>query len=170
MEDIKQRAKAHQGNSLKERIWRIIFLSDSGKARTFDIILLCLIAASVVVVMLESVESVAANHAALLHGLEWMFTILFTVEYGLRIRTVRRKKKYIFSFFGIVDLLSILPTFIDFILAGSGHFIIVRILRMLRMFRILKMAEHMGDAYVLVNALKTSRSKIAVCSIPRALA
>ncbi|GAB5558687.1 MAG: ion transporter [Synoicihabitans sp.] len=162
MEDPRERAKAHQGDALKERIWRIIFLSDSGHARRFDITLLILIAASVVVVMLESVDSVKAEYAALLHGLEWAFTILFTIEYALRIWVVRRKKKYIFSFFGIVDLLSILPTYIDFLLAGSGHFIIVRILRMLRMFRILKMAEHMGDAHVLVNALKTSRSKIAV--------
>ena len=170
MESLSERAKEHQGDSLREKIWRIIFLSDSGTARTFDITLLFLIAGSVLVVMLESVESVAAQYATLLHGLEWAFTILFTVEYAVRIWVVRRNKKYIFSFFGIVDLLSILPTFIDFLLAGSGHFIIVRILRMLRMFRILKMAEHMGDAYVLVNAFKTSRSKIAVCSIPRALA
>ncbi|MBE36700.1 MAG: ion transporter [Opitutaceae bacterium] len=157
-----ERAKAHEGNTLKEKIWRVIFLSDSGSSRWFDITLLILIAASVLVVMLESVESVAAQHARLLHGLEWGFTILFTIEYALRIWVVRQKKKYIFSFFGIVDLLSILPTFIDFILAGSGHFIIVRILRMLRMFRILKMAEHMGDAHVLINAIKASRPKIAV--------
>ena len=162
MEADSERAKAHGGNTLKEKIWRVIFLSDSGSARWFDITLLILIAASVLVVMLESVESVAAQHARLLHGLEWGFTILFTIEYALRIWVVRQKKKYIFSFFGIVDLLSILPTFIDFILAGSGHFIIVRILRMLRMFRILKMAEHMGDAHVLVNAMKASRPKIAV--------
>lgn len=161
-EDISERAQAHQGSALKERIWRTIFLSDSGGARVFDITLLILIAASVVVVMLESVESVAAQYATLLHGLEWAFTILFTIEYVTRIWVVRRKKKYIFSFFGIVDLLSILPTYIDFLLAGSGHFIIVRILRMLRMFRILKMAEHMGDAHVLINALNASRPKIAV--------
>ncbi|MDA8527273.1 ion transporter [Opitutaceae bacterium] len=160
--ELAERAKAHQGNSVKERIWRTIFLSDSGNARAFDITLLILIAASVTVVMLESVESVAAEYATLLYGLEWAFTILFTVEYATRIWVVRRKKKYIFSFFGIVDLLSIIPTYIDFLLAGSGHFIIVRILRMLRMFRILKMAEHMGDAHVLVNALKASRPKIAV--------
>ncbi len=111
--------------------------------------------------MLENVESLAAQYATLLHGLEWAFTILFTIEYATRIWVVRRKKKYIFSFFGIVDLLSIILTYIDFLLAGSGHFTIVRILRMLRLFRILKMAEHMGDAHVLINALKTSRSKIA---------
>jgi len=162
MEDLNHSAKDYQGNDLKEKIWRIIFLSDSGTARGFDITLLFLISGSVLVVMLESVEAVAAKHSTLLYGLEWFFTILFTIEYALRIWVVRRKKKYLFSFFGIVDLLSILPTFIDFILAGSGHFIIVRILRMLRMFRILKMAEHMGDAHVLINAMKASRPKIAV--------
>lgn len=162
MDELPEKTPTHREDSLKEKIWRTIFLSDSGAARGFDITLLFLIAGSVLVVMLESVESVAARHAPLLHGLEWFFTIIFTIEYALRIWVVRQKKKYIFSFFGIVDLLSILPTFIDFILAGSGHFIIVRILRMLRMFRILKMAEHMGDANVLVNALKASRPKIAV--------
>ena len=162
MDNPSDRAADHQGSTLKERLWRIIFLSDSGGARVFDIVLLCLIGASVIVVMLESVEPFKEEHGAWLYGLEWMFTLLFTIEYGLRIWVVRNKKRYIFSFFGMVDLLSILPTYIDFLLAGSGHFIIVRILRLLRMFRILKMAEHMGDANVLVNALKTSRPKIAV--------
>lgn len=143
-------------------MWRIIFLSDSGAARVFDICLLILIAASVIVVMLESVEAIALEHKTLLRGLEWAFTILFTIEYALRVWAVRRRRRYIFSFFGIVDLLSILPTYIDFLMAGSGHFIIVRILRLLRMFRILKMAEHMSDANVLINALKASRPKIAV--------
>ncbi len=162
MDQPSSRASEHQGDSLKERLWRIIFLADSGAARAFDVVLLVLIAASVIVVMLESVESIAAEHADLLHGLEWGFTILFTIEYAARIWVVRRKRRYIFSFFGIVDLLSILPTYIDFLLVGSGHFIIVRILRLLRMFRILKMAEHMSDAHTLVNALNASRPKIAV--------
>lgn len=162
MDDPAERAADHQGDTLKERLWRIIFLSDSGAARVFDIVLLCLIGASVTVVMLESVESFEAKHGGWLYVLEWIFTILFTIEYGLRLWVVRKKRRYAFSFFGMVDLLSILPTYIDFLLAGSGHFIIVRILRLLRMFRILKMAEHMGDANVLVNALKTSRPKIAV--------
>ena len=162
MDKPTDRAEEHQGDSLREKIWRIIFLSGSGWSRVFDVVLLWLIGGSVIVVMLESVDSIAAEHADLLHSLEWIFTILFTIEYGVRIWVVRKKMRYIFSFFGIVDLLSILPTYIDFFMAGSGHFIIIRILRLLRMFRILKMAEHMGEAHVLLNALKASRSKIAV--------
>ncbi len=162
MDDPSQRAEAHQGDSLRERVWRVIFLSGSGWARVFDVVLLWLIAGSVVVVMVESVPGIREQHGDLLHKLEWLFTILFTIEYAVRIWTVRVKRRYIFSFFGIVDLLSILPTYIDLFFAGSGHFIIVRILRLLRMFRILKMAEHIGEANVLMNALKASRSKIAV--------
>lgn len=162
MDDPASRASEHQGDSFRERVWRIIFLSDFGAARAFDIVLLWLIGASVVVVMLESVRSISAGHGPLLHALEWFFTVLFTLEYGVRVWSVRRKKRYIFSFFGIVDLLSILPTYLEFFLAGSGHFIIIRILRLLRMFRILKMAHHMGGANLLMNALRASRPKIAV--------
>lgn len=152
----------HPDNSLKERIWRIIFLTESGAAKTFDICLLITIAASVGVVMLESVAAIQSNHESTLRILEWVFTILFTIEYTLRIAVVRNKRKYIFSFFGIVDLLSIIPTYLELFVAGSGHFIIIRILRLLRMFRILKMVNHIGDANILLNALKASRPKIAV--------
>lgn len=162
MDNPQDRAQDHQGNSLRERIWRIIFLTGSGWSRVFDVALLGLIAGSVFVVMLESVDDIREKHGPLLHLFEWIFTILFTIEYVVRIWVVRRKARYIFSFFGIVDLLSILPTYIDLFMVGSGHFIIIRILRLLRMFRILKMAEHIGEANVLLNALKASRSKIAV--------
>ena len=162
MDKLSKRAEENRGDSLRERIWRIIFLSDSGAARAFDIILLILIASSVTVVMVESVESIQTKHAPLLKLLEWIFTVLFTIEYVSRVAVVRRKRRYIFSFFGIVDLLSILPTYLELFLAGSGHFIVIRILRLLRMFRILKMAQHMGDANVILNALKASRPKIAV--------
>ena len=156
------RADEHQGNSLRERIWRIIFLTGSGWSRVFDVVLLVLIAGSVIVVMLESVDEIREQYGAMLRLFEWIFTIIFTIEYIVRIWVVRRKARYIFSFFGIVDLLSILPTYIDLFMVGSGHFIIIRILRLLRMFRILKMAEHIGEANILLNALKASRSKIAV--------
>lgn len=162
MELPQDRADQHQGDSLRERIWRIIFLTGSGWSRVFDVVLLGLIAGSVIVVMLESVEEIRENYGSVLRLLEWIFTIIFTIEYFVRIWVVRRKARYIFSFFGIVDLLSILPTYIDLFMVGSGHFIIIRILRLLRMFRILKMAEHIGEANILLNALKASRSKIAV--------
>ena len=151
-----------QDNSLRERIWRIIFLTESGVAKAFDVFLLITIAASVGVVMLESVAAIQSSHESTLRILEWVFTILFTIEYTLRIAVVRNKRRYIFSFFGIVDLLSIIPTYLELFVAGSGHFIIIRILRMLRMFRILKMVNHIGDANILLNALKASRPKIAV--------
>ena len=162
MQPPPERATEHLDNSLRERIWRIIFLSDSGAARIFDVVLLWLIAGSVIVVMLETVKSVHSEYGAFLRLFEWLFTILFTVEYTVRLAVVREKRRYIFSFFGIVDLLSILPTYLEFFIAGSGHFIIIRILRLLRMFRILKMAQHVGDAYILINALRASRPKIAV--------
>ena len=162
MNNPKERAIEHQGNSLREKVWRTIFLSNSGVAKLFDIVLLWLIAGSVTVVMLESVESFRAEYGYSLKVLEWIFTILFTIEYVTRLSVVRNRRRYAFSFFGIVDLLSILPTYLELFVAGSGHFIIIRIFRLLRMFRILKMAQHVGDANVLINALIASRPKISV--------
>jgi len=149
-------------NSLKERLWRIIFLSDTPAGKAFDVALLVLISLSVLVVMLESVEPLAAEHRPVFRTLEWIFTLVFTVEYVVRILVVRRKSRYIFSFFGIVDLLSILPTYIAVFLSGSHYLMVIRVLRLLRMFRVLKMARHIGEASVLLNALKASRPKIAV--------
>lgn len=148
--------------SFRERLWRVIFLSDTRAGQWFDIVLLWLIGASVVVVMVESVKSIAASHGPLLKALEWGFTVLFTIEYGLRVWTVRRKRRYVFSFFGIVDLMSILPSYLEIFLTGSAHLMVIRILRLLRMFRILKMSHHLGQANVLLNALQASRGKIAV--------
>ncbi len=149
-------------NSLKERLWRIIFLSDTKAGRAFDVLLLVLISASVLVVMLESVESLRARHLPLFRGLEWFFTILFTIEYVVRILVVRRKSRYMLSFFGIVDLLSVLPTYVAVLLTGTHFLMVIRILRLLRMFRVLKMARHFGQANVLMNALRASSAKIAV--------
>lgn len=152
----------HQGNTLKDRLYRIIFLSDTPSGKMFDVVLLWMIAVSVLVVMLETVEAVEIEHGRLLKILEWSFTVLFSIEYLVRLWVVRRKRHYAFSFFGIVDLLSILPTYLEFLLTGSGHLIVIRILRILRMFRILKMVPHMKEADLLIAALKSSRSKIAV--------
>jgi len=149
-------------NSLRERLWRIIFLSDSGLAKAFDVLLLILISASVLVVMLESVQSYREEHHRLLKILEWVFTVLFTLEFFTRLAVVRKRSHYLFSFFGMVDLLSILPTYLELFVSGSGHLIIIRVLRLLRMFRILKMVNHMNQTGYLVNALKASRPKIAV--------
>jgi len=151
----------HQ-ETFKEKIWRVIFRSDTAGARGYDIALLIFILASVIVVMAETVEGFSSKHQLGFARLEWFFTIVFTIEYLTRIFVVRNKGKYVFSFFGVVDLLSILPTYIELFLTGSGYFIVIRILRLLRMFRIFKMARHMGEANVLINALKAGRPKIAV--------
>lgn len=147
---------------LRQRIWRIIFLSDTRAGQVFDIILLVLIGASVLTVMLESVPSLREGHAALFWRLEWFFTAVFTIEYVARLAVVRKKRKYALSFFGIVDLLSIVPTYIALFLTGSQYLMVIRVLRLLRMFRVLKMANHFGQANVLLNALRSSAPKVAV--------
>lgn len=146
----------------RERLWKIIFLSDTTAGQVFDVILLVLIGASVIVVMLDSVQGLRLAHGALFLGLEWFFTLIFTVEYVVRLAVVRRRRRYVLSFFGIVDLLSILPTYLAIFLTGSQYFMVIRILRLLRMFRVLKMAHHFGQANVLLNALKSSGPKISV--------
>ncbi len=148
--------------TLRERIWRIIFLSDTRLGLAFDALLLVLIGASVLVVMLESVEGLRAIHRPLFWRLEWFFTLIFTVEYLLRITVVRRKRRYILSFFGIVDLISILPTYIALFFPGVQYLMVIRVLRLLRMFRVFKMARHFGQANVLLHALRRSSPKIAV--------
>ena len=150
------------GSSPRERVWRIIFLSDTKAGQIFDIVLLVLIGVSVGVVMLESVASLRAEYGVQFLILEWFFTLIFTVEYVVRLAVVRQKRKYALSFFGIVDLLSILPTYVAIFLTGTQYLMVIRILRLLRMFRVLKMAHHFGQANVLVKALRSSAPKISV--------
>lgn len=162
MEENAREVLKDQDENLRERIWRIIFLSDTRAGQVFDVILLVMIALSVLVVMLDSVESIGAEHRALFLGLEWIFTLIFTVEYMVRLAVVRKKRKYALSFFGIVDLLSILPTYVALFLVGSQYFMVIRILRLLRMFRVLKMAHHFGQSNLLLNAMRSSWPKISV--------
>ncbi|MEO5915936.1 MAG: ion transporter [Luteolibacter sp.] len=146
----------------REKSWRVIFLSDTPAGRAFDVVLLVLISASVLVVMMESVEPLRLEHAQAFQISEWIFTLLFTIEYIVRVLVVRQKRRYVLSFFGIVDLLSLLPTYLSLFLVGSHYLMIIRVLRLLRMFRVLKMARHFGQANVLLNALRASSPKIAV--------
>lgn len=148
--------------SVRERIWRIIFLSDTRAGQVFDVILLVLIGISVLVVMLDSVPALAAEHRVTFLALEWAFTLIFTVEYVVRLAVVRKKRRYALSFFGVVDLLSILPTYVAIFLVGSQYLMVIRILRLLRMFRVLKMAHHFGQSNLLLNALRMSWPKISV--------
>lgn len=163
LKDAKDRASEHASDSLRDRIWRVIFLTDTKAARGFDVVLLWLIGLSVLVVMVESVESYKDWSPRLFLTAEWIFTILFTIEYFTRIWVVRDKKGYIFSFFGIIDLISIIPTYLAwFFLGGAKVLVVVRILRLLRIFRVLKMVRHMGEANILLNAFRASLNKITV--------
>jgi voltage-gated potassium channel len=117
---------------------------------------------SVIAVVLESVEGFAEEHGALLRGIEWGFTILFTIEYALRIYSIGRSRSYIFSAFGIIDLLAILPTYLSLVFAGTQSLLVIRALRLLRVFRVLKLARFVGEARMLRAALRASARKIIV--------
>ena len=146
----------------KEKVHEIIFEADTTAGRRFDIILLVLILASVIVVTLETVGSLTADYGILFLWLEWIFTIFFTIEYILRIYSVRNPSKYIFSFYGIIDLLAILPLYLSFFFVASKHLIIIRVMRLLRVFRIFKLGSFLQHGNVIVNSLKASRAKITV--------
>lgn len=146
----------------KDRLHDIIFEADSPEGKWFDIGLLAAIILSVVVVMLESVTKIKTEHGDLLYIVEWIFTIIFTLEYIARIITIKKHWRYITSFYGIIDLLSILPTYLSLLLVGTQSLIVVRSIRLLRVFRILKMSRFIGEASLLQRALQASREKIIV--------
>jgi len=148
--------------SLRDLIHEVIFEADTPAGKAFDILLLIFILLSVLVVVLESVASINDRFGELFFWLEWVVTILFTLEYFLRIYAVKKPWNYIFSFYGIVDLLSILPNFLSLFFAGSQYLITIRALRLLRVFRILKLSNYLSQGAMLVSALKASRTKITV--------
>ncbi|MEM9080159.1 MAG: ion transporter [Verrucomicrobiota bacterium] len=151
-----------QERSFKQRLWEVVFEAETRGGKVFDVALLCLIGLSVLAVMLESVESVAARWGGLLKFVEWTFTILFTLEYLVRLWLARRPLRYARSFFGIVDFLSCLPTYLQLLIPGAQSLLVVRILRLLRMFRIFKMVQHVRGADIILRALVASRAKILV--------
>jgi voltage-gated potassium channel len=146
----------------KRLLHEVIFEADTPAGKAFDILLIVSILASVAVVLLDSIGPVRQAHGGLLYGLEWFFTLLFTLEYLLRLICVGRPLKYAVSFFGIVDLLAIVPTYLSLVLPGSQYLLVIRILRILRIFRILKLVPYLGEAQLLVKALRASSRKIAV--------
>lgn len=148
--------------NLRDKLYEIIFEADTPAGKWFDIILLWAILTSVLVVFLESIAVLRISYGILFYYLEWFFTILFTVEYGLRIFSTRKPLRYIFSFYGVIDLLAILPTYLSLVIAGSQYLLVIRILRLLRVFRILKLTHMMRQATILRRALIASRGKIAV--------
>jgi len=146
----------------KARLHEIIYEAETPAGKAFDVVLIALILLSVAVVMIESVRGVGTRVGPLLRTLEWIFTVAFTVEYVLRAICVRRPASYMRSFFGIVDALAVLPTYVSLVLPGSQSLAVVRFLRLLRIFRVFKLAEYLHEAQMLREALVASRRKISV--------
>ena len=146
----------------RNRWYRWIFHHEAKDERNFDLILIGAILASIAVVMLDSVSAVKARWHDALYVAEWGFTILFTLEYGLRLWSVKRPLRYATSFFGIIDLLAILPTYLSLLFLGGNYLIVIRVLRLLRVFRILKLVQYSSEAGVLITSLLRSRHKIFV--------
>ena len=147
---------------LRSRIHDIIFQHDSSAERAFDGVLTVAILLSVLVVMLDSVASVSLRYGPALRAAEWVFTILFTIEYALRLWASPRPMRYARSFYGIVDLLAILPSYLSFFFPSARFVAAFRVLRVIRAFRILKLAAYVQEASVLTQALKASKHKIIV--------
>lgn len=146
----------------KFKIHEIIYGTHTPAGKLFDIILLVVIVYSIIIVMLESIPSMDTKYHTFFDISEWLVTILFTIEYILRLICIRKPKDYIFSFFGIVDLLSTIPKYLSFFIGGSQYITAFRALRLLRVFRILKLVRFVGESNNLLRALRASRTKIFI--------
>lgn len=149
-------------SNFRSRLHEIIFEADTLGGKIFDVALLIAILGSISVVMLDSVQSIREQHGQLLSVLEWIFTISFTAEYLIRIWIIRKPWKYIFSFYGLIDLISILPTYLGLFAIQSSSLLILRSIRLLRVFRVLKLVQFLGEAQLLFKALRDSGYKITV--------
>lgn len=148
--------------SWRNILHEVIFEAETTAGKVFDVALIWAIILSVIAVLLESVRSICAVYGDALYIIEWLFTILFTIEYVLRLFSVRKPFRYAFSFFGFVDLLAIIPTYLSIILPGTQYLLVIRILRLLRIFRIFKLTEYLREAHMITSALRASRKKISV--------
>ena len=144
------------------KMHEVIYEADTFSGKLFDIVLLILILFSIIVVMLESVPDYRTHYESLFNKLEWGFTILFSIEYLARIISINKPLKYIFSFYGVIDLLSIVPTYLGLFVSSSNSFMVIRSLRLMRVFRILKMGNFLNESQKLMSSLKASRHKIMV--------
>ncbi|WP_052480946.1 ion transporter [Gilvimarinus agarilyticus] len=154
--------KPTQDETLRQKLNRIIFGWDTPAGQRFDILLIWAICISVLVLMLESVDWIAINYRPLLRATEWTFTLLFTAEYLVRLYCSENRWRYVKSFYGIVDLLSILPSYLAFFIPGANNLLIIRMLRVLRIFRILKLVRYLGEANLLARTMMLARRKILV--------
>ena len=146
----------------KDRIHQIIFEADTPKGKAFDICLLVAILLSVFIVMLESVDSIKREYGKLLLALEWIFTILFTIEYFVRIYSINKSRRYIFSTMGIIDLLAVLPTYLIFIFPQIHALTVIRSIRLIRIFRVFKLSRYIRGAYTMQIGLRSAIPKIIV--------
>jgi voltage-gated potassium channel len=162
MEGKERRSEKRPETGWRRRLHEIVFESETRAGRVFDIALLWSIVFSVVAVTLESVPSIRAEHGETLQAIEWFFTVVFTIEYVLRLISVKHPLLYATSFFGIVDLCAVVPGYLSLFVPGSHYLLVIRVLRVVRVFRIFKLTEHLYEADVLMLALRASRRKIMV--------
>ena len=148
--------------SLREKLHTIIFGTDTPAGQRFDMALIYAILISVLAVMLDSVEALHLRLGTVFYGLEWFFTILFTVEYIARIYCSPSRRQYIFSFYGMIDLISIIPTYLALFVTGASYLLVIRLLRVLRIFRVLKLARYLSESALLMRALFMARRKILI--------
>ncbi len=146
----------------RERLYIMIFQTDTQAGRRFDQSLLLIILASLVVVILDSIDSIHQHYAGLLQAIEWGFTLVFAIEYGLRLYCSPKPLRYAFSFYGLVDLLAIVPGILALYYSDAQYLLIIRIIRMLRIFRVLKLSPYLKQANYLLSALRGSKQKIIV--------
>jgi len=147
---------------LRRKIYMVVFRSDTPAAKLFDLILLWLILFSILSVFLESVASIRENYISYIRAAEWFFTGIFTIEYFLRVYSSRKPLKYVFSFYGLIDLIAFLPGYLSLFLSGGQYLVVVRAFRLLRVFRILKLSRFLYEGNILTSALKSSMYKITV--------
>lgn len=146
----------------KAKIHQVIFEADTPLGKFFDVALFITILASILTVSLETVDSVNQSYHDLLRTIEWGITLLFTLEYGLRLYSTQQTKKYALSFYGVVDLLAILPTYLSLVYAGAQSLLVIRALRLLRIFRVLKLGRYIREANILAQAIAQSRTRIVI--------
>lgn len=155
-------SKSNQPKNWRVKLHEIIYEADTFAGKLFDITLLIVILFSILLVMLESVEKIGTKYTSVLNVLEWIITVLFTLEYIARVVAVKKPKTYLLSFYGIIDLLSTIPKYISLFVVGTNSLIALRALRLLRVFRILKLSRFIGESANFGRALKRSRAKISV--------
>jgi voltage-gated potassium channel len=146
----------------RQRMHEVIFEADTPAGKAFDVALLVAIVVSVIAVMLDSVAEIHDRHQVLLVGLEWTITILFTIEYLARLICVTRPRRYALSFYGIVDLLAVIPTYLSVFFAGSQSLLVIRALRLVRVFRVFKFSHYLTETRVLMTALRETRARVTV--------